>query len=416
MLHILFEDESRADLLPLTFTRPVFDLRIGILTLREKWNSVLHTTTGALAESYLMPLEKPFTASGELLLWNGKFFPANAWVHHAQASLPAGSFYHLPSGELLALRLSAGQFGKLTAPLTASQAESAGLRPLTWTEEAPFAIRRPSDIFQQNGRAIRDDFERITAGRVSKGIPVSSLCTVFGEENIFVEEGAKLRAAILNAEEGPIYIGRNANIGEGVMIHGTHAICENASLSMGAKLRGESTIGPGCKAGGEVSNSVLLANSNKSHDGFLGNSVLGEWCNLGADSNTSNLKNNYTEVKLWNYPRGRFDRTGTIFCGLVMGDHSKCGINTMFNTGTVAGVSANIFGDGYPRNFIPDFSWGGSAGLSTYAFDKAMEVVRVVMKRRNLEPTLEQVAVLRHVFDETARFRTWEKQEGIREA
>jgi UDP-N-acetylglucosamine diphosphorylase/glucosamine-1-phosphate N-acetyltransferase len=406
MSHLLFEDDSRIDLLPLTFTRPLFDLGVGITTLREKWSAALGAEPAVVVAPHLSPVERHKPQTGPTFLWNGKFFPTTEWVKSAQAQLAPGEYFALSSGEVLAAHVDLKDL-PLEGPLT-SDFFSAWVKK-DYLGEAPPAIRRPSDLFQQNGRAIRDDFARLTAGRKSAGIPADAQCTVFGAENIFVEEGAVLRGAMLDATDGPIYIGAKANIGLGALIQGAHAICEGATVNMGAKLRGDSTIGPGCKVGGEVSNSILLANSNKGHDGFLGNSVLGEWCNLGADTNTSNLKNNYAEVKLWNYRRDRFDRTGTIFCGLVMGDHAKCGINTMFNTGTVVGVAANVFGDGYPRNFIPDFSWGGAAGLTTFAFDKVMEVAEVVMKRRGQSPSPEQVEVLRHVFEATAKYRVWEK-------
>jgi UDP-N-acetylglucosamine diphosphorylase/glucosamine-1-phosphate N-acetyltransferase len=224
-------------------------------------------------------------------------------------------------------------------------------------------------------------------------------------ENIFIEEGASVEFCSLNASSGPIYIGKDAQVMEGSLLRGPLAIAENAVIKMGAKIYGGTTIGPGCKAGGEISNAVLMQNSNKGHDGFLGNSVLGEWCNLGADTNTSNLKNNYAEVRLWSYEDEGFARTGLQFCGLMMGDHSKCGINTMFNTGTVVGVSANIFGAGFPRNFIPSFSWGGSAGTTTYKTQKAFEVAEIVMKRRGVEFTEEDKAILEHVFEETKKWR-----------
>ena len=205
---------------------------------------------------------------------------------------------------------------------------------------------------------------------------------------------------------GPIYIGKDSEIMEGSLVRGPFALGENSILKMGAKVYGATTIGPYCKVGGEINNSVLFGYSNKGHEGFLGNSVLGEWCNIGADSNTSNLKNNYAEVKLWNYENERFINTGLQFCGLMMGDHSKCGINTMFNTGTVIGVSANIFGAGFPRNFIPSFSWGGAAGFSTYHMNKVIEVAKVVMKRRALDLSELDKNILQHVFETTSKFRT----------
>ena len=223
--------------------------------------------------------------------------------------------------------------------------------------------------------------------------------------NIFVEEGFKGEYITINASSGPVYLGRDSEIMEGSVIRGPFALCEHSVVKLASKIYGPTTIGPYCKAGGEINNSILQAYSNKGHDGFLGNSVIGEWCNIGADTNTSNLKNNYAEVKLWNYPANRFKKTGLQFCGLIMGDHSKCSINTMFNTGTVAGVSANIFGSGFPRNFIPSFSWGGAAGISTYNTDKAFETMELVMERRGIELTEADKEIYRHIFKQTEKYR-----------
>ena len=243
----------------------------------------------------------------------------------------------------------------------------------------------------------------MTRGRKTQKIDHSNY--VKAEENIFIEEGASVENCSLNASSGPIYIGKNALVMEGSLIRGPFAICEDAVVKLGAKIYGATTVGPACKVGGEINNSVLFQNSSKGHDGFLGNSVLGEWCNIGADTNNSNLKNNYSEVRLWNYNTENFAKTGLQFCGLIMGDHSKCGINTMFNTGTVIGVSANIFGSGFPRNFIPGFSWGGSAGTSTYRFEKAMETAELVMQRRGVELTNEDKNVLQNIFDYSTKWR-----------
>ena len=264
-------------------------------------------------------------------------------------------------------------------------------------------IEHTWDIFSKNGEAIQQDFDLLKYERTSQPIPSSN--NVIAPENIFIEEGAKLEFTTLNASSGPIYIGKNAEIMEGSTIRGPLALCDDATIKLGAKIYGPTTVGPFSKVGGEVNNSVLFGYSNKGHDGFLGNSVLGEWCNLGADTNNSNLKNNYAEVRLWDYDTERFARTGLQFCGLMMGDHSKCGINTMFNTGTVVGVNANIFGSGFPRNFVPSYSWGGASGFSTYLTKKAFEVAEVVMSRRNIEFTLQDKAILEHVFEITKKYR-----------
>ena len=274
---------------------------------------------------------------------------------------------------------------------------------LSYTSDDILRIENTWDIFKLNGEAIKRDFKLLTSDRESQLIP--EMTVAFNKDQIFIEEGAVLPLCSLNANDGPIYIGKDSEIMEGSMIRGPFALCENATIKMGAKIYGATTIGPHSKVGGEVNNCVIFGYSNKGHDGFLGNSVLGEWCNIGADTNNSNLKNNYAEVRLWNYETEGFAKTGLQFCGLMMGDHSKCGINTMFNTGTVVGVSANIFGSGFPRNFIPSFSWGGSAGMITYKTNKAFEVSKVVMSRRDIAFTEVDIQILEHIFKETSKWR-----------
>jgi len=264
-------------------------------------------------------------------------------------------------------------------------------------------IEHTWEIFSKNGEAILQDFELLTKDRKSEPIPTSN--NIIAPENIFIEEGAVVQFATLNASAGPIYIGKDAEIMEGSLVRGPLALCDHATLKLGAKIYGPTTIGPHSKVGGEVNNSVLFGYSNKGHDGFLGNSVIGEWCNLGADTNNSNLKNNYVEVKLWDYETERFAKTGLQFCGLMMGDHSKCGINTMFNTGTVIGVNANIFGSGFPRNFVPSYSWGGASGFTTYLTSKAFEVAKVVMARRGVAFTSQDEAILTQVFEDSKKYR-----------
>jgi len=267
-------------------------------------------------------------------------------------------------------------------------------------------IIRPYHIFSLNEVEIQSDFDLLTEGR--KSIPLSDTNTIINSEKIFIEEGASVECAILNAKTGPIYVGKDAVIMEGSAIRGPLAMCEGAVLKMGSKIYGATTLGPYSKVGGEVSNSVLIGYSNKGHEGFLGNSVIGEWCNIGADTNISNLKNNYDEVKLWSYDEQRFLKTGLQFCGLIMGDHSKTGINTMFNTGTVVGINANIFGSGYPRNYVPSYAWGGAQGFKTYLLKKALETAEKVMARRNLTLTEEDKKILEHVFLNTSKYRIWE--------
>jgi UDP-N-acetylglucosamine diphosphorylase/glucosamine-1-phosphate N-acetyltransferase len=263
-------------------------------------------------------------------------------------------------------------------------------------------------IYQNNGAQIREDFTLITQGRKSASV-TDPFTRIYNSDQVFLEEGVEIRAALLNADNGPIYLGKNSLVQEGALIRGPFALCEGSHVNMGAKVRGDTTVGPFSKIGGEVSNSVIFGYSNKAHDGFLGNSVIGEWCNLGADTNTSNLKNNYENIKLWNYAKGGFKDTGLMFCGLMLGDHSRCGINMMFNSGTVVGVSASIFGDGYPRNFIPSFAWGGAAGFTTYQLTKALDTASKAMARRNVTLTEEDREILTTLFNESAQYRVWEK-------
>jgi UDP-N-acetylglucosamine diphosphorylase/glucosamine-1-phosphate N-acetyltransferase len=284
-----------------------------------------------------------------------------------------------------------------------------GLREQQQVAEPVTVISRPWQLFLQNGAEIRRDFALLTHGRTSQ--PVGDAHTiVYAPENIFIEEGVKIRAAILNAENGPIYLGKNVQVHEGAVLKGPLAVGEGSHVNVGAKLRGDNTIGPFCKVGGEIGNSILLGYSNKGHEGYLGNSVIGEWCNLGADTNTSNLKNNYAPVKVWSHTAHRFVDTGQTFCGLMMGDHSKCGINTMFNTGTVVGVGANIFGAGFPRQFIPSFSWGGPAGFETFRLPKFAEVAERVLSRRGLGYDEIEQALMAEVYKQTEEDRVWDKK------
>lgn len=398
---ILFEDKTAGDFLPLTFTRPVYDLRVGIDLIREKWVSFLGNPVKGHTRQYLqwqMPAPQPQTDA----IWvNGRLIPDTAVVE-AIRWLNPNTLLKTQDGVVLAVRCVLAEIPEHYV----SESAFSSCEALTYQSEV-IIIRQLADIFRLNGQLIRQDFARITQGRRS-AIIEDKHTIVYKPENVFLEPGVKIRAAILNAEDGPIYLGAGSEIQEGAIIHGAHAICEKSVVNMGAKLRGDSTVGPWCKVGGELSNSVLHSYTNKGHDGFLGNSVIGSWCNLGADTNNSNLKNNYASVKLWNYPARRFKDTGLQFCGLIMGDHSKCGINTMFNTGTVVGIASNIFGDGFPRNFVPDFSWGGASGFTTHSLAKVFETAELVMKRRGLSLTDPDRQVLEVAFRETVAFRNWE--------
>jgi UDP-N-acetylglucosamine diphosphorylase/glucosamine-1-phosphate N-acetyltransferase len=391
---VLFDEPGiRVDLMPFTLTRPVAAMRVGILTIGEKWEKLFGQPVSFLTQDYLS--EKfPLAPGADNLFINGALCPDEGIFN---------SVRHLKNGEVLgkdnrvlAVRAASFDFSKEKF----SSAEYAG---------NPTIIDKPWKIFLENASQIKSDILMITHGR--KSSPLQDPYTkVYAPENIFIEEGATIRAAVLNASNGPIYIGKNAEVQEGCVVRGSFALMEGSTLNMGAKIKGDTTIGPHCKVGGEVSNAVIFGYSNKAHDGFLGSSVLGEWCNLGADTNTSNLKNNYDAVKLWNYGKKSFQSTGLTFCGLMMGDHSKAGINTMFNTGTVVGVSANIFGDGYPRNFVPSYSWGGAAGFTTFQLEKSFVTAAKAMERRAQALTDVDKRILQNVFEGSAAERVWEKK------
>ena len=388
MNYILFDD-SRENLLPLTFTRPVCDLRIGILTIREKWEKYLNEHTSTLTEDYLSAKYSCVDAEMNTLI-NGGVCPTSELVAAIQG---------LGEGSRLV------KDGKLLAASTSSGISYVDLSKLEGIEFAGdiFTVEHPWDIFSKNGAAIKTDFELITAGRSSQAL--SESVTVIGNGEVFLEIGAKAEACIFNTSNGPIYLGKNSEVMEGSVIRGAFALCESSQVKISTKIYGPTTVGPYSKVGGEINNSVITGFSNKGHDGFLGNSVLGEWCNLGADTNNSNLKNNYDEVRVWNYGEGRFAKTGLQFCGLIMGDHSKTGINTMFNTGTVVGVSTNVFGSGFPRTFIPSFNWGGAGGFSEYNQNKAFATAERVMQRRGLEFNDKEKAILSSVFELTKSYR-----------
>ncbi len=398
---ILFDNEVRDQLLPLTYTRPVCELRVGILTIKEKWEKWLgegyqfsYITQDYLAEKY------PIDYGHENYVINGSVLPSEQLC--ALIGYMNFNEAYLKGDELVVAKLDERQFERLINDEDIHELKGFDLENTEYLK-----IDHPWDIFGINDRAIRQDFGLLTRGRASQALSATN--TVLGKENIFIEEGAKVECAMINATTGPVYIGKNAEIMEGSMIRGPLALCEHSQIKMGAKIYGPVTLGPWSKGGGEISNSVLQGFSNKGHDGYLGDSVLGEWCNLGADTNISNLKNNYADVKLWNYPQGRFMDTGQQFCGLIMGDHSKTGINTMLNTGTVVGVACNIYGAGFPRNFIPSFSWGSATGFTTHRTDKAFETAELVMKRRNKEFSVQDRLILLRIFEETTQYRVWEK-------
>ena len=393
-MNVILFDNNRANYYPLSFTRPIAYFRIGILTIKEKWEQY-YKSVSVKTEDYLSD-KFPNKIVKDNLWINAKIIPSKALVTELK-SLRKGEVLS-KKGELIAFRNSTFNTKKLNTIDSNVVLDS---------------IENLCDIFMYNAREIESDFTYLTKKRNSKSSKedieilnqIKESNVKIGNNPIHIEEGAKVNQSILNTTEGPIYIGRDAEIMEGSMVRGPFAMCNNSVLKMGSKIYSNTTLGPFCKVGGEVNNVVFQGFSSKAHGGFLGNSVIGEWCNLGADTNNSNLKNNYEEVKLWNYTANKFLNTGLQFCGLIMGDHSKCGINTMFNTGTVVGVNANIFGAGFPRNFIPSFSWGGASGFSTYNTNKAFEVTEIVMGRRGVSFNKEEREILTHIFNLTKAYR-----------
>ena len=391
MNYILFDSDVRDALLPFTYTRPVADIRIGILTIREKWEKHLGLTTTTITEAYLEE-KYPMVEMEQNILVNASFIPTKPLVDLVVGLRENQAIFY--GEDVIAFHTQDSQ----------EEVDFSSYEHIEFEGEL-LQVKNTWDIFALNDKAIQLDFDFLTENRTSQPIPDG--VHAIQKEHIFIEEGASVTYASLNASTGPIYIGKDASVLEGSLIRGPFAMCEHAVVKMGAKIYGATTLGPHCKVAGEVSNAVLFGYSSKGHEGYLGNSVLGEWCNIGADSNNSNLKNNYAEVKLWSYETDRFAKTGLQFCGLIMGDHSKCGINTMFNTGTVVGVSANIFGSGFPRNFIPSFSWGGASGFTTYQTKKVFEVAEIVMKRRAIVFDEKERNILEHVFEETTKYRNF---------
>ncbi|MBO4541715.1 MAG: GlmU family protein [Bacteroidales bacterium] len=387
---VLFDNQHRSDLLPLTFTRPQADIRVGIMTIREKWEKHLHAVTSTYTQNYLSA-KFPMEIGSDYLFINASICPTDDLVEKI-LQLQMGQSL-VKEEEKIAHRLPS---------LPSSLDEYEGEKVSYQGEYT--AIYHLWDIFTCNESELRADFDILTKGRISQ--PLSDSNRVFCPENVFVEEGAVIECAVINAKDAKVYIGKDAEVMENSVIRGSVALLEHAQIKVGAKIYGATTIGPYSKVGGELSNVVIFGYSNKAHDGFMGNSVLGEWCNIGADTNTSNLKNNYEVVKLWNYTSQTFLRTGLQFCGLIMGDHSKCGINVMFNTGTVVGVSANIFGSGYQPNFFPSFHWGGgNVPVSDYKLDVAKKVADRVFKRRNKVFDEVESQILDSVYQLTEEYR-----------
>ena len=390
MNFILFDHSQRINLLPLTFTRPVAEIRIGILTITEKWNKYLGSNCSFLTEQYLQEKYKLVTGNNNIYI-NGAVLPEQELVDEV-INLKDGQALFVGT-EIVACATS--------SLLSNIDKDTSGFEKVHSTCN-PLIINYPWDIFRNNEKAIEMDYKMITKGRISAQLANTN--QIIGG-NIFVEDGVFADFATINGRNSYIYLGKNSTLMGGSIIRGSLALCDNSVLKLGVKIYGATTIGPNSKVGGEVNNSIIFGNTNKSHDGYLGNSVLGEWCNLGANTNCSNLKNTYAEVKVWNYMQETFINSGLQFCGLVMGDHSKCGINTMFNTGTVVGVNANIFGTGFMSTFIPSFSWGGSQGFTEYIPEKAFETNKAVLARKNQEFNEVEKNILSRVFEITKKYR-----------
>jgi UDP-N-acetylglucosamine diphosphorylase/glucosamine-1-phosphate N-acetyltransferase len=406
---ILFDDATRKKFFPLAFTRPVGNLRIGILTLNEKYEYLTNnnSTVSYLTEEYLQQ-KFPLKTSNVNYLVNSRILPTEDFIEEIKC-LSVGEKL-IQNNQILAVCLSDNILSEGLAKIDNSY-KTNRLNFLNTLNLSPKRCKYNytlldsiRSLFLLNGEALLRDFKLLTKNKNTQKI--SSTNTIIGdEENIFIAEGATVEASVLNSKTGPIYIGNNAEIMEGCLIRGPFAMNEHSVLKLGTKIYGPTTLGPFCKVGGEVNNTVFQGYSNKGHDGFLGNSVIGEWCNLGADTNSSNLKNNYSEVKVWDYEKETLTLSGLQFCGLIMGDHSKCGINTMFNTGTTVGVSANIFGGDFPPKFIPSFTWGGAKGFTEFRFEKALQVAQAVMHRRNVELSDIDKAILQYIFNYTQKYR-----------
>ena len=378
---LLFCDQSTIrDFLPFTFTRPSAELRAGILTFAERWQRLLgvekiaYNTADYLSGKY----PKSNTLEGTLSIY-ANFLPTPRLLEQLRS---------LKVGE--SITYQGRQLAFMNNGLTPSS-----IPPIVW-EEPLVVFEKPTDLFTYNDKAIDFDFELLTKGRTSA--PLSPTNGFLGDKaNLFIEEGAKVEFATLNCQKGKIYIGKDAEVMEGSHLRGSIALCEHATVNMGAKLYGATTIGPYSKVGGEISNSVIWGYSNKGHDGFLGNSVLGQWCNLGADTNVSNLKNTYNTIQLWDYQKGGYTSSGLQFCGVLMGDHSKTAINTQINSGTTIGVFANLFSAGFPSKYIPNFAWGVSA--EKYRLDEAFAVAERVMVRRGIAFDQREQHILQWLFD-----------------
>ncbi|MGE5355254.1 MAG: GlmU family protein [Deltaproteobacteria bacterium] len=398
---IFFDSSVWTELLPITFTRPVSKLRIGILSIEEKWKYLMPGDYSFSTQPYLQKKYKLNLTEDNIFI-NGSVIPDINLIDKIVGLNPNSAL--MSNDTIIAVRIKSSYKEIIDKIFNSHNISGLNIINISNINK----LEHLWDIYQKAGQETINDFQLITKGK--KSGKISETNTIIGNKNdIFIADGAKVEASVINSSTGPVYIDHDSEIMEGCTIRGPFYLGKHSTLKMGAKIYGATSIGHHCKVGGEVNNSVFLDFSNKAHDGFIGNSVIGEWCNLGADTNNSNLKNNYAKVKLWSYRSLSFENTGEQFCGLFMGDHSKAGINSMFNTGTVVGVSANIFGPGFPRNFIPSFSWGGNHGFITFEIEKALETAEIMMKRRNLELDDTEKEILRQIFLQSSKNRIWEK-------
>lgn len=405
MINIIFFDQNEwQELLPITFTRPVAKLRIGILTIEEKWKNLLSCECSFYTQKYLSEKYKIKLINDNLFI-NGSVLPHESLIQKIE-NLDFNSAI-VYENQLIAFRTFENDLNFISKLINKGINSNFKIINISNVDK----IQNLWDIYQKTASEIQTDFELLTNGKSSQNLSLSN--TIIGpKENIFIASGAKVEASFLNCSNGHIYLDEDAEIMEGSMIRGPFYLGNHSAIKMGAKIYGATSIGHNCRVGGEVNNSVFLDYSNKAHDGFIGNAVIGEWCNIGADTNNSNLKNNYAKVKLWSYRSHSFENTDQQFCGLFMGDHSKAGINTMFNTGTVVGVSANIFGPGFPRNFIPSFSWGGNHGFTTFSLKKAYETAEIMMARRGLKFEEIDKKIFETIFIDSKNLRSWEKPDS----
>ena len=383
--YVLFDGSYHQKLMPLTLTRPVSDLRVGIFKIHQKWSNFLKSDVSIRTKQYLAKKFNSFNEEAQIGI-SASLLP-NQDLCDVIKDIKENTIV-MKNGKVLVI-------SPLPEDNSEMESKLSKYKLIQYVGEIDI-IERPMDIFLLNGLETQKDLEFINKKNLKKS--EYGIGNLLIGDNIYIEDGAKINGSTLNSNDGPIFIHKSSEIMEGSNIRGPFVLMEESIVKMGSKIYGPTTVGPHCKVGGELSNVVFQGFSNKAHDGFIGNSVIGHWCNFGADSNTSNLKNNYGIVKSWDYFSNEFESTETKYCGLIIGDHSKCGINTMFNTGSVVGSFVNIFDSGFPPKFVPSFSWGGKSGFETYKFDKAIEVAKIVMNRRAVELDDQTINIYKHFF------------------